>query len=233
MGVMAAFIFAAQMINFPIIGGTSGHLIGGVLAAVMLGPWAASIIMTTILALQALIFLDGGITALGANILNMAVIAVFAGYGIYLLIQRVWPNRTGTLVGTFVASWASVVLAAFACAIELALSGMAPFNVVVTAMLGWHVVIGLGGGDCDCCCRLPDTGAWIWSPAPTECCSEYDAQRNMVFVDTGGSFGCFLSPFASSLPDGLEKVAEDYRFIDQGEEVVSLPCLITRCLGWP
>jgi cobalt/nickel transport system permease protein len=144
MGVMAAFIFAAQMINFPIVGGTSGHLIGGVLAAVMLGPWAASIIMTTILALQALVFLDGGITALGANILNMAVIAVFAGYGIYLLIQRVWPNRTGTLVGTFLASWVSVILAALACSIELALSGMAPFNVVVTAMLGWHVVIGIG-----------------------------------------------------------------------------------------
>ncbi|MDN5375228.1 MAG: cobalt/nickel transport system permease protein [Thermacetogenium sp.] len=144
MGVMAAFIFAAQMINFPIAMGTSGHLLGAVLAAVTLGPWAASIIMTTILALQAFIFLDGGVTALGANILNLAVIGVFTGYGTYLLIQRAWPNRTGTLVGTFVASWVSVVLASAACAVELAISGMAPFNAVFPAMLGWHVLIGIG-----------------------------------------------------------------------------------------
>ncbi len=144
MGVMAAFIFAAQMVNFPIAGGTSGHLLGGVLAAVLLGPWTASIIMATILALQAFIFLDGGITALGANILNMAVIAPFAGYWIYQLIQRLWNNRTGTLVATFIAAWFSVVLAAGACAFELAFSGMAPLRLVLPAMLGWHLLIGIG-----------------------------------------------------------------------------------------
>ncbi len=146
MGVMAAFIFAAQMVNFPIAGGTSGHLLGAVLAAVLLGPWTASIIMATILALQAFVFLDGGVTALGANILNMAVIAPFAGYWTYRLIQRVWSNRSGALVATFIAAWLSVVLASAACAFELAFSGMAPLRVVLPAMLGWHVLIGIGEG---------------------------------------------------------------------------------------
>lgn len=143
MGVMAAFIFAAQMINLPIAGGTSGHLLGGVLAAVLLGPWSASIIITTVLALQAFIFLDGGITVLGANILNMAVIGVFAGYGVYLLFSKAWPNRTGALVGTFVGSWVSVVLAATACALEISFSGMGAIKIVLPAMIGWHVLIGL------------------------------------------------------------------------------------------
>lgn len=145
-GVMAAFIFAAQMVNFPIAGGTSGHLLGAVLAAVLLGPWTASIIMATILVLQAFIFLDGGVTALGANILNMAVIAPFTGYWACQLIHRIWNNRTGNLVAIFIAAWLSVVLAAGACAIELALSGMAPLRVVFPAMIGWHVLIGIGEG---------------------------------------------------------------------------------------
>ena len=113
------------------------------MAAVLLGPWSASIIMTTVLALQAFIFLDGGVTALGANILNMAVIGVFVGYGVYLVIRKALPNRNGTLVGTFVGSWVSVVLAAAACAIELAISGQGSFKILLTAMLTWHAIIGL------------------------------------------------------------------------------------------
>lgn len=143
MGVMAAFIFAAQMINIPIAGGTSGHLIGGMLAAVLLGPWSAAIIITTVLALQAFIFLDGGITVLGANILNMAVIGVLSGYGVYLLFRKLWPNRTGVLVGTFVGSWVSVVMAAIACSLELSFSGVGALSIVLPAMLTWHVIIGL------------------------------------------------------------------------------------------
>ncbi|MBC7105042.1 MAG: energy-coupling factor ABC transporter permease [Firmicutes bacterium] len=140
MGVMAAFIFAAQMVNFPIVGGTSGHLIGAVLAAVTLGPWSACVIMTVILILQALLFQDGGLTALGANILNMGVVAVFAGYGVYRLLRR---YRT---VGVFVASWVSVMLAAAACAAELAVAGTIPLAVVLPAMLFWHAFIGVGEG---------------------------------------------------------------------------------------
>lgn len=140
MGVMAAFIFAAQMVNFPIVGGTSGHLIGAVLAAVTLGPWSASIVMAVILILQSLLFQDGGLTALGANILNMGVIAVFAGYGVYRLLER---HRTA---GVFVASWVSVMLAAAACAVELAVAGTIPLAVVLPAMLFWHAFIGVGEG---------------------------------------------------------------------------------------
>lgn len=146
LGVLAAFIFAAQMVNFPIVGGTSGHLLGAVLAAVLLGPWSASIVMTTVLAVQALFFQDGGITALGANVFNMGVVGVAVGYGIYRLISGLAPNRTGKLVGTFVASWASVVAASLVASVELAASGTMPFRVALVAMTGWHVVIGLGEG---------------------------------------------------------------------------------------
>ncbi|HHW14542.1 MAG TPA: energy-coupling factor ABC transporter permease [Firmicutes bacterium] len=146
LGVLAAFVFAAQMVNFPIVGGTSGHLLGAVLAAVLLGPWSASIIITTVLAVQALFFQDGGITALGANVLNMGVIGVAVGYGIYRLVYGITPNRTGRLVATFIASWASVVAASLAASVELAASGVLPFRVVAAAMLFWHVIIGLGEG---------------------------------------------------------------------------------------
>ena len=100
------------MINISIAGGILVYLLGGMLAAVLLGPWSIVIIITTVLALQAFIFLDGGITVSGANILNMAVIGVLSGYGVYLLFRNLWPNRTGVLVGTFVGLWVSVVMAA-------------------------------------------------------------------------------------------------------------------------
>lgn len=146
LGVLAAFIFAAQMVNFPIVGGTSGHLIGAVLAAVLLGPWSATLVMTTVLAVQALFFQDGGITALGANVLNMAVIAVFAGYGVYRALSLLFPSRNGQLAATFVASWVSVMAASLAAALELGWSNVAPLRVVLPAMLFWHTFIGVGEG---------------------------------------------------------------------------------------
>lgn len=144
LGVLAAFVFAAQMVNFPIVGGTSGHLIGGVLAAILAGPSAATIIMTTVLSVQALFFQDGGITALGANVLNMGVIAVFAGYGAYRLLSALVPGRAGRLTATFAASWLSVMASALAAALELALSRTVPLTVVLPAVLYWHALIGLG-----------------------------------------------------------------------------------------
>ena len=120
MGIMAAFIFAAQMLNFPIIGGTSGHLIGAVLAAILLGPWAAVLIMTCVLIAQSLIFQDGGLLALGANILNMAIIASISAYYLYRIITGIMgTTRRGILAGSFIAAWGSVMLASIACAIEL------------------------------------------------------------------------------------------------------------------
>jgi len=146
MGALSAFIFAAQMVNFPIIGGTSGHLIGATLAAVFFGPWVAMIMMATIVGLQCLVFLDGGLTVLGANILNIAIIAPFSGYFVYRGINRAFSGERAHSAAVFAASWVSVMLASAAAALELAISGTAPLLLVLTAMLGWHLLIGLGEG---------------------------------------------------------------------------------------
>lgn len=147
MGVTAAFIFAAQMLNFPIAGGTSGHFVGAVFAAILLGPYAAALIMTSVLILQCFIFQDGGVLALGANVLNMGIIAPFAGYYIYKGITILMgEGRNGLLVGGFVGAWVSVFLAATACAMELWASGSSPLRVAFPAMAGWHAIIGVGEG---------------------------------------------------------------------------------------
>jgi len=142
MGVMSAFIFSAQMFNFPVIAGTSGHLLGGVLAAVLLGPYPAAICLTCVLIVQCLIFQDGGITALGANILNMSFVGTLGGYSIYCIIRKFIKGRKAIVIGAGVAGWVSVVLSAMACAIELGISGTAPFKAVFFAMSGIHAVIG-------------------------------------------------------------------------------------------
>lgn len=147
MGILAAFIFAAQMLNFPIAGGTSGHVIGAALAAILVGPWAAVLIMACVLIAQSLIFQDGGLLALGANIFNMGIVASFAGYYLYRLITRLMrESRRSQLLGGFIGAWGSVFLAAIACAIELWLSGASPAQVVLPAMAGWHAIIAIGEG---------------------------------------------------------------------------------------
>jgi cobalt/nickel transport system permease protein len=147
MGVMAAFIFAAQMLNFPVAGGTSGHLIGGALAAILLGPWAGMLVMTSVVAVQALLFQDGGLVAMGANILNMAVIACLVGYYVYVAFQRILGDRPWVNLGSaFVASWCSVFVTSLACAIQLAASGSSPLQVALPAMAGVHALIGAGEG---------------------------------------------------------------------------------------
>lgn len=147
MGVLAAFIFAAQMLNFPIAGGTSGHLIGAALAAILLGPWAAVLIMTCVLAVQCLIFQDGGLFALGANIFNMGIVAGFVGYYAYRGGAFLFGgHKRWTLVSGGIAAWLSVVAASVVCAFELAISGTVPLRVALPAMAGVHVLIGIGEG---------------------------------------------------------------------------------------
>ena len=147
MGILAAFIFAAQMLNFPVAGGTSGHLIGAALAAILVGPWAGAIIMSSVLVAQALIFQDGGLLALGANVLNMGIIAVFGAYFIYRAITAMLgDNRRSKLIGAALAGWASVVLSAVAAAIELAISGTSALALVLPAMGGVYALIGIGEG---------------------------------------------------------------------------------------
>lgn len=140
MGVAAAFIFAAQMLNFPVLGGTSGHLLGGVLAAVLLGPYAGAVVLCLVLIVQCLVFQDGGLTALGANVFNMALLGAAGGYFIYRFLR----DKAGLIISAGIASWFSVVIAASACAIELALSKTSPLKIVLPAMAAIHMLIGIG-----------------------------------------------------------------------------------------
>ena len=144
MGVVSAFIFAAQMLNFPIGGGTSGHFMGGLIAAVLLGPFAGFLVMTTVLIVQCFLFQDGGLLALGANIFNMGVIGAILSYYIYLAFTKLIKNKNGIFISAFIASWLSIVLASSACSIELALSGKVPLMVVLPSMALVHSVIGIG-----------------------------------------------------------------------------------------
>jgi cobalt/nickel transport system permease protein len=147
MGVMGAFIFAAQMLNFPVAGGTSGHLIGGALAAILLGPWAGMLIMASVLIVQALIFQDGGLVALGANVFNMGVVACLVGHYVFTWLKRLLGEGTqGAVISGFAAAWTSVVTAAIVCALELAISGTSALAVVLPAMTLVHVLIGVGEG---------------------------------------------------------------------------------------
>jgi cobalt/nickel transport system permease protein len=147
MGVLAAFIFAAQMLNFPVAGGTSGHFVGAALAAILLGPWATVLILSSVLVVQSLIFQDGGLLALGANITNMGVIAGFGSYYIYKGIGAMFKHgRTGTLLGAGIGAWFSVLVASLACAAELSISGTSPWAIAVPAMGGVHMLIGIGEG---------------------------------------------------------------------------------------
>jgi cobalt/nickel transport system permease protein len=147
MGVLAAFIFTAQMLNFPIPGGTSGHLIGAALAAILLGPWAGMLIMTSVLLVQSLIFQDGGLLALGVNVVNMGIIPCLVGYYLYRGVVPLFRRRKlGVMIGGGIAGWLTVVAAAVLCAVELAFSGTVPLNVALPAMAGVHAVIGIGEG---------------------------------------------------------------------------------------
>jgi cobalt/nickel transport system permease protein len=145
-GLTAAYIFALQMLNFPVAAGTSGHLIGGLLAAVLVGPWVGALCIAVVLGVQAL-FADGGLTALGLNILNMAIVGSLGGYAVFAGLRRILPRtRFGVLASTAVAAWLSVVMASIAFAIEYAIGGnggVSP-SAVFSAMVGIHTVIGIG-----------------------------------------------------------------------------------------
>ena len=146
MGVMAAFIFAAQMLNFPVAGGTSGHLIGGALAAIILGPWAAILVMTAVVGLQALLFQDGGLVVLGINLLNMSIMSVLAGYGAYWVFRKLGTSFKHLMIGGFIAAWVSVVISAASTALMLGMSGTTPLALALPAMTGVHMLIGIGEG---------------------------------------------------------------------------------------
>ncbi|MBW9206082.1 energy-coupling factor ABC transporter permease [Mumia sp. zg.B17] len=146
-GLVAAFVFATQMINFPVGAGTSGHLLGGVLAAVLVGPWTAVLCISTVLLVQCLLFADGGITALGTNITLMGLVGVGVGWLVLRLIKAVLPDRLASVTpAAALAALVSVPAAALAFTGLYAVGGEAPIPLgsLATAMVGWHTVIGLG-----------------------------------------------------------------------------------------
>jgi len=143
MGAIASLIFACQMFNFPVASGTSGHLLGGIIASVALGPFSGAIVIAAVLVVQSIFYGDGGLMALGANILNMAVIGSFACYYIYYCIHRIFRNPAGYYAGVGISSFFSVLLASVFCAVEIALSGTVALDQVVPAMASIHSVIGI------------------------------------------------------------------------------------------
>ena len=148
-GLVAAFVFAAQMVNFPVVAGMSGHLLGGVLAAVLVGPWAAFVVMSVVLGTQTLLFSDGGLSALGLNVTNLGLLGAVAGYGLYRLLRPIVPDSArGVGIAAGVAAWASVVLAALGFVAQYAVGGTADISMraLTTAMIGSHALIGIGEG---------------------------------------------------------------------------------------
>ena len=146
-GLVAAFVFAAQMVNFPVGAGTSGHLLGGALAAVLVGPWTATLCVTVVLLVQALFMADGGVTALGTNVILMAVVGVVVGYAGFRLARAVLPRRLASVApAAAFGALLSVPAAAAVFTGLFAVGGTAPVDLgaVLAAMVGWHVVIGLG-----------------------------------------------------------------------------------------
>ena len=148
-GLVAAFVFAVQMVNFPVLSGMSGHLLGGVLAAVLVGPWAGFVVLSVVLLVQGIFFADGGLSALGLNIANLGFIGAVAGYAIYRLVLRILPDRP-TSIGTAagIAAGIAVPLSAMGFVAQFAIGGTADVSLrsVLTAMLGTHLLIGVGEG---------------------------------------------------------------------------------------
>lgn len=213
-GVLAAAIFAAQMINFPVAGGTSGHMLGGALAAIVLGPWAAIVAMTAVVAVQALLFQDGGLLVMGANIFDMGILTAVVGYGIYRLAAG--RGRRVRLGVAGVAAWFSMMAAALVASFQIWLSGSADPALLFPAMLAVHALIGLG-----------EAGLTIGALAMIEA-ARPELTRAETVRDRGGAawvaaglavagIVTLLSPFASTNPDGLERVAADLGFAEMAQ----------------
>ncbi len=222
-GLAAAFVFVVQMVNFPVAAGTTGHLIGGALAAILLGPWVGVVVLTVVVVLQALLFADGGVSALGVNVVNMALIAVLVGWLVFRLVATLLRRTAAAVViASAVASWASVVAASGGFVAEYAVggAGQVPVRTVLTAMVGVHALIGIGEG-----LITASVVATVLAVRPDMVYGakvlgvrravrvHTDRRAVAAFVAAGVlvtvALVVFVAPHAATDPDGLERVATD------------------------
>ncbi|MFF4908583.1 energy-coupling factor ABC transporter permease [Streptomyces sp. NPDC001260] len=244
-GLVAAFIFAVQMLNFPVAAGTSGHLLGGALAAILVGPYTGVLCVSVVLLMQGILFADGGLTALGVNITDMAIVTTVVSYAVFRLLVKVLPRgRRSVTVASFAAALLSVPAAAVAFTLIYAVGGTTDVSLgkVATAMIGVHVLIGLGEAVITALTvgaviavrpdlvhgarglrqrlKLRVNGALVDVPAPDGAPTAPVAARTsrralwITGLATSLVLAGFVSFYASSSPDGLEKVAHD-KGIDQ------------------
>lgn len=215
LGLAAAFVFAAQMLNFPVVGGTSGHLVGGVLIAILLGPGPAILVMTCVLIVQCLMFADGGLMALGANVFNMGIVSVCTGYLVFRLMKRLLrmdENRATVFAAAF-AAWCGTVLAAISCAGQLALSNTVPWSLAFPAMANIHMLIGIGEGLATGLIVLA-----VLRTRPELLAGALQTGRTAAFGFLGYGLlisvglAVFVAPFACPWPDGLDAVARSLGF---------------------
>jgi cobalt/nickel transport system permease protein len=220
MGLLAAAIFAGQMINFAVAGGTSGHLMGAALATILMGPWPAILIMTSVVSIQALIFQDGGLLVLGANIFNMAIVGVAVAHMVYTSIKKIaGDSKKGILLGGFGAGWLSVLLAALSVALQLVISGTSPAKLAIPAMASVHLLIGIGEG-------LITVGALAFLLSVRQDLIQ-PGRNNLGRSQSIWGVGFILTvvlilaaPLASTRPDGLEWVASQVGFIERARSPI-------------
>jgi cobalt/nickel transport system permease protein len=208
---VSAGIFAAQMVNFPIASGTSGHMLGAGVAVALLGPWLATISLAIVLGLQCALFGDGGVLALGANVLNMGIVAPLAAAALYRPLSNRFENAQGKVAAAILASLVSVLAAALACTIELSISGTKSFAAAVAPMLQVHLFIGLA--------EAAITGAvLVRIQQSNRKVSAHQARRAVNGILLAIAVVVCIVPFASGAPDGLERVAEDLGFSGLAQE---------------
>jgi cobalt/nickel transport system permease protein len=224
LGSLAAFVFAAQLINVPVAPGTSGHLVGATLVAMLIGPWRTIIVMAVVLAVQALLFQDGGFTAYGANLLDMGAAGAFVGFAVASLVIRLGRGLRGTVAGAVFGAFAATLCGAVLTSLWLALSGLYPLGGILSLMLVTHSFIGI--------LEALLTGAILvtlvrWRPDLVAGVNGSAGIRRPAAVALG-LLGCalavaaFLVPFSSRLPDGLERTALDLGFSERARPMVSM-----------
>jgi cobalt/nickel transport system permease protein len=225
LGLAAAFLFAAQMVSFPVAGGTSGHLMGGALVAALLGPSAAVVVVASVLCVQCFLFADGGVSALGANLFNMGVLGAGGGYLAYRLIVRFRPGLRGRVAGVAFGGWCGTALAAIGCAAELAWSHTVAWQVGLPVMASVHMLVGVGEGLIGALALLAIARArpdLVGDDSPGGADRPAGSFLRYGLLAALG-LAVLVAPFACPWPDGLESVATRLGFA--GQRTTLLPGL--------